>query len=841
MADLRIVDAPLLSTVNGTEKIPTGGEGNFSVSVNQVADFAKLKWVLATEGYVDNAVGNVQADLNLHKNNESNPHNVTKTQVGLGNVDNTADLDKPVSNATQSAIISANSGKADKSYVDNQLTLKANKSDVYTKSEIYTKQESSDLVNNSISTALTPVNSALDLSKRGIANRYDPSLTYNSGERVILTNGDIVKSTINGNTNDPNLNMTGWVNTNDASQIFDGYQSQKQINSNARINNVKNWGAIGSDALVSDWYTIGSANYRKYANLSAVQLDYPFIIDGLESIDYAAFQAAVNFSISNGSNRIFIPFDNSEKYFINRTVNIATSGFLIDGNRTPSYHIHLRGGYIYAPVTVTELFNYGVGGVYDTNQFSINGIASLGQGGKVQTLFKHDANNNGPHRGVSIRNCSGREFDNIILLDPTNPAYLSAANVNIDSSCCFAGNNNVVNAAQRLFGLRVVGIQSEQGARYTGAIDGGVTFEDNMLEGQSNPITIDSNQPSVILQNNYFEFISGDYLSKTKGTNSNALFDERPNYVSTVSATDIHRLSGVVRLHAPYRYTLRTDRHSLYSLIGSNLAFGSKFDGAAYVGTTNSTDGALGFCDPLALRPARSTAKFQKFVGSDILDTPTGKTFSGLKSTGTSAYITINAAGWSAADVVTAVALVKIPNNEAINMSVYSSTGENIGAVAQNTMVRMAEGWHIVFVSVAASVASTNTRFRFTSIAQIEIAAVGVDVTPIADFKTFNNVKRAEIQLFNPLPFNAETQTYRDVRTLTIPPIAAGQTYKTTDISVFGASVGDSVVCSPNVAMQDLDWFVRVSAANTIELNIKNRTAASVTLGAVQWSTRVFK
>lgn len=210
MADLRIVDAPLLSTVKGTEKIPTGGEGNFSVSVNQVADFAKLKWFLATEGYVDNAVGNVQADLNLHKNNESNPHNVTKTQVGLGNVDNTADADKPVSNSTQAAIITAVTPKADKTYVDNQLALKANKSDVYTKSETYTKQESNDLVNSSISTALTPVNSSLDLAKRGIANRYDSSLTYNSGERVMLTNGDIVKSTIDGNTNDPNVIMAGW-------------------------------------------------------------------------------------------------------------------------------------------------------------------------------------------------------------------------------------------------------------------------------------------------------------------------------------------------------------------------------------------------------------------------------------------------------------------------------------------------------------------------------------------------------------------------------------------------------------------------------------------------------
>lgn len=35
---------------------------------------------------------------------QDNPHNVTKTQVGLGNVDNTSDLNKPISTATQSAL-----------------------------------------------------------------------------------------------------------------------------------------------------------------------------------------------------------------------------------------------------------------------------------------------------------------------------------------------------------------------------------------------------------------------------------------------------------------------------------------------------------------------------------------------------------------------------------------------------------------------------------------------------------------------------------------------------------------------------------------------------------------
>ena len=49
-----------------------------------------------------------------------------------------------------------------------------------------------------------------DAVKRGIANRYDSSLTYNLGERVVLINGDIVKSTVNGNKNNPNTNMAGW-------------------------------------------------------------------------------------------------------------------------------------------------------------------------------------------------------------------------------------------------------------------------------------------------------------------------------------------------------------------------------------------------------------------------------------------------------------------------------------------------------------------------------------------------------------------------------------------------------------------------------------------------------
>ena len=42
--------------------------------------------------------------LNSHLTNYNNPHSVSKTQVGLSNVDNTSDVNKPVSTATQTAL-----------------------------------------------------------------------------------------------------------------------------------------------------------------------------------------------------------------------------------------------------------------------------------------------------------------------------------------------------------------------------------------------------------------------------------------------------------------------------------------------------------------------------------------------------------------------------------------------------------------------------------------------------------------------------------------------------------------------------------------------------------------
>lgn len=50
------------------------------------------------------AINAVEDKIILHKDNKSNPHMVTAAQVGLGNVNNTSDANKPVSTAQQAAL-----------------------------------------------------------------------------------------------------------------------------------------------------------------------------------------------------------------------------------------------------------------------------------------------------------------------------------------------------------------------------------------------------------------------------------------------------------------------------------------------------------------------------------------------------------------------------------------------------------------------------------------------------------------------------------------------------------------------------------------------------------------
>ena len=83
---------------------------------NEITNRTNAIKALRTElkTYVDGLIADTGSDVtaletkvNNHIANKSNPHAVTKTQVGLGNVNNTSDADKPVSTAQATAIADA--------------------------------------------------------------------------------------------------------------------------------------------------------------------------------------------------------------------------------------------------------------------------------------------------------------------------------------------------------------------------------------------------------------------------------------------------------------------------------------------------------------------------------------------------------------------------------------------------------------------------------------------------------------------------------------------------------------------------------------------------------------
>ena len=92
--------------------IPEGIQGDTPLAIQPEAP-AETDWLWVDtddDGHdVYAEIDRVEGLLDTHAGDTSNPHSVTKTQVGLSNVDNTSDISKPVSSATQAAL----SNKAD--------------------------------------------------------------------------------------------------------------------------------------------------------------------------------------------------------------------------------------------------------------------------------------------------------------------------------------------------------------------------------------------------------------------------------------------------------------------------------------------------------------------------------------------------------------------------------------------------------------------------------------------------------------------------------------------------------------------------------------------------------
>lgn len=83
--------------------VSIGAASSTFAGVMTTDDKVKLDGLKTQEG-ITSDINAVQSNLTTHITNKQNPHSVTKAQVGLGNVDNTSDADKPVSTAVQAEL-----------------------------------------------------------------------------------------------------------------------------------------------------------------------------------------------------------------------------------------------------------------------------------------------------------------------------------------------------------------------------------------------------------------------------------------------------------------------------------------------------------------------------------------------------------------------------------------------------------------------------------------------------------------------------------------------------------------------------------------------------------------
>ena len=144
------------------------------------------------------ALDKLNRDIISHSNLTNNPHDVTKEQIGLGNVDNTSDLDKPISTSVQNILdtkLDFDAKAADSTLFDGFKT------DYFAKTATtYTKDKIDDIVSNKADISYVNSQLALKADKSYVDNtlvNYVTSAQHNSDISNINLTIDNKESEIN--------------------------------------------------------------------------------------------------------------------------------------------------------------------------------------------------------------------------------------------------------------------------------------------------------------------------------------------------------------------------------------------------------------------------------------------------------------------------------------------------------------------------------------------------------------------------------------------------------------------------------------------------------------------
>lgn len=285
---------------------------------------------LKDQAGITSDINAVQTNLETHINNKYNPHEVTKDQVGLGNVDNTSDANKPISNATQTALngkFSATDGNALKQRVDNIPELVATDITVDSDNDsVNISLDKTSIVDGTLSGTTININSAT-ASKAGILvptdkSKIDKIITNGNGTKYLSDNGTYKE--VSGGSSSSDINIIELQDIRDIISIVYHEKDRASSDISSVFGGSTNFRSIVNDILKT--HTRYFFHVKDTPDTNCIQLSG---VNAWKNIDNTQYELhfIYNYYISDGNQRTcrrvtVIDSDNTDRnLFIVENVN----------------------------------------------------------------------------------------------------------------------------------------------------------------------------------------------------------------------------------------------------------------------------------------------------------------------------------------------------------------------------------------------------------------------------------------------------------------------------------------------------------------------------------------
>lgn len=261
---------------------------------------------LKDQASITSDIDAVQTNLETHINNKSNPHEVTKDQVGLGNVDNTSDANKPISTATQTALngkFSATDGNALKQRVDNIPELVATDITVDSDNDsVNISLDKTSIVDGTLSGTTININSAT-ASKAGILvptdkSKIDKIITNGNGTKYLSDNGTYKE--VSGGSSSSDINIIELQDIRDIISIVYHEKDRASSDISSVFGGSANFRSIVNDILKT--HTRYFFHVKDTPDTNCIQLSG---VNAWKNIDNTQYELhfIYNYYTSNGNQR----------------------------------------------------------------------------------------------------------------------------------------------------------------------------------------------------------------------------------------------------------------------------------------------------------------------------------------------------------------------------------------------------------------------------------------------------------------------------------------------------------------------------------------------------------